>query len=133
MKHEIQVDLIRRALQALESGIPPLSASFTRNDPRAYFSPERAAREREILFRRFPMVAGFSSQVKSPGDYFADPLSPVPILVVRNHAGELRAFANLCRHRGARLARMRYGGDGLHLSVSCVELRFERKDPCDSR
>jgi phenylpropionate dioxygenase-like ring-hydroxylating dioxygenase large terminal subunit len=42
--------------------------------------------------------------VKNPGDYFADALSPVPILVVRNHRAELRAFANICRHRGSRLA-----------------------------
>ncbi len=104
MKHEVQVELIRRALEAIDRGSPPLARAFTRNDPRIYCSPERAAREREVLFRRYPIVAGFSSQVKNPGDYFADALSPVPILVVRNGAGELRAFANICRHRGSRLA-----------------------------
>lgn len=104
MKKGTQVELIRRALDSIDSGCPPLSPSFTRNNPKVYFAPERAEREREVLFHHFPIVAGFSSQVRNPGDYFADGLSPVPILVVRNAAGELRAFANVCRHRGSRLA-----------------------------
>jgi phenylpropionate dioxygenase-like ring-hydroxylating dioxygenase large terminal subunit len=37
------------------------------------------------------------------GDYRADDLSGVPILVVRNGDGKLRAFLNVCRHRGAKV------------------------------
>ena len=56
-----------------------------------------------MLFRNHPIVAGFSSQIPNPGDYLIEDLAPVPILVVRNAAGELRAFVNICRHRGAKL------------------------------
>ena len=103
MKHETQVRLIREALESIDRGSPPMTESFTRNDPKAYTSPERARRERDILYREYPLVAGFSCRVKKPGDYFTDSLGPTPILVTRNNDGELRAFANICRHRGSRV------------------------------
>ncbi|HVA69601.1 MAG TPA: aromatic ring-hydroxylating dioxygenase subunit alpha [Candidatus Binataceae bacterium] len=104
MEHSAQVGLIRSIFAAIDRGMPPMAQSFTRNDPSAYTSKERAAREREVLFRRHPIVAGFASQAANPGDYFTDDLGPVPTLVVRGEDGELRAFANVCRHRGAKLA-----------------------------
>ena len=103
MKHQTQVALIREALESIDRGMPPMTEAFSRNDPAAYTSQDRANREREILFHDFPIVGGFSCQVKKPGDYFTDALGPVPILVTRNYDGELRAFANICRHRGSRL------------------------------
>ena len=103
MQHQTQVRLIREALDAIERGSPPMTEAFTRNDPAAYTSAEHARREREILFREFPLVAGFSCKVTKPGDYFTDSLGHTPILVTRNGAGQLRAFANICRHRGSRL------------------------------
>ena len=103
MKHETQVRLIREALESIDRGVPPMTEAFTRNDPSSYTSQERARREREILFREYPLVAGFSCLVKKPGDYFTDGLGPTPLLVTRNADGQLRAFANICRHRGSRL------------------------------
>jgi phenylpropionate dioxygenase-like ring-hydroxylating dioxygenase large terminal subunit len=103
MQHQTQVRLIREALDSIDRGAPPMTEAYTRNDPNAYTSVERAGRERAVLFREFPLVAGFSCRVEKPGDYFTDSLGPTPILVTRNQAGELRAFANICRHRGSRL------------------------------
>ncbi len=103
MKHSSQVTLIHQIFDAIDRGTPPMADRFTRNDTSAYTSPERAARERDVLFRHHPIVAGFSSQIPNPGDYLTEDLAPVPILVVRNASGELRAFVNICRHRGAKL------------------------------
>ena len=103
MKHATQVNLIHRIFDAIDRGTPPMADRFTRNDTSAYTSPERAARERDVLFHHHPIVAGFSSNIPNPGDYLTEDLAPVPILVVRNASGELRAFVNICRHRGARL------------------------------
>lgn len=104
MKHATQVELIRSIFEAIDRGVPPMAEHFTRNDPSAYTSLERAARERDVLFRRHPIVAGFSSQIPNPGDYLTEDLAPVPILIVRAADGGLRAFVNICRHRGAKLA-----------------------------
>jgi phenylpropionate dioxygenase-like ring-hydroxylating dioxygenase large terminal subunit len=103
MKHSTQVNLIHQIFDAIDRGTPPMAERFTRNDTSAYTAPDRAAREREVLFRHHPIVAGFSSQIPNPGDYLTEDLAPVPILVVRNTSGDLRAFVNICRHRGAKL------------------------------
>ena len=87
MKHSTQVRLIHEIFEAIDRGTPPMAEKFSRNDTSAYTSPERAAREREVLFRHHPIVAGFSSQIPSPGDYLTEDLAPVPIFVVRNSAG----------------------------------------------
>ena len=124
MKHATQVNLIHRIFDAIDRGTPPMADRFTRNDTSAYTSPERAAREREVLFRRHPIVAGFSSNIPNPGDYLTEDLAPVPILVVRNASGELRAFVNICRHRGARLvAGCGHTRETIFMPLSRVELR----------
>ena len=104
MDHATQVRLIREAFAAIDRGQAPLGEAIAFNDPRVYFDPERAAREREVLFRRHPVVVGFSSQVREPGDFVTDDLPPTPVVVVRQKDGSLRAFANICRHRGSKLA-----------------------------
>jgi phenylpropionate dioxygenase-like ring-hydroxylating dioxygenase large terminal subunit len=105
MDHDTQVRLIAQALAAIDAGRPPMmTESFTRNNPAVYTSREWAERERATLFHDFPLVVGFSSQARNPGDYFTDELGPTPLLVVRGEDGVVRAFANICRHRGSRLA-----------------------------
>jgi phenylpropionate dioxygenase-like ring-hydroxylating dioxygenase large terminal subunit len=103
MKHSDQVRLIREIFDCIDRGRPALAAEFTRNHASAYVSPVRATREREVLFKGHPVLAGFSSQVRGPGDHFTEDLTAVPVIVVRNGEGMLRAFANVCRHRGARV------------------------------
>jgi len=103
MKHETQVRLIHDIFRALERGTPPMTERFSQNDVSVYTSPAWAACEREVLFRQYPLVVGFSSQLPKPGDFLTEDFTPVPIVVVRSAAGELRAFANICRHRGAKL------------------------------
>jgi phenylpropionate dioxygenase-like ring-hydroxylating dioxygenase large terminal subunit len=68
-----------------------------------YSSRERFELEQRRVFRRLPLLAGFSSQVSKPGDFFTQDLAGVPILVTRDSSGVLRAFLNICRHRGAKL------------------------------
>jgi phenylpropionate dioxygenase-like ring-hydroxylating dioxygenase large terminal subunit len=49
-------------------------------------------------------MMGLGCRIPKPGDYFTDNNCGVPILVVRDHDGEVRAFLNVCRHRGAQVA-----------------------------
>ena len=49
-------------------------------------------------------LVGRADAVPNPGDFFVAELVGVSTIVVRDAAGEIRAFANLCRHRGAPLA-----------------------------
>ena len=67
-----------------------------------YIDPEYQARERAVMLTQ-PLIVGHSTRVKNPGDFFAHDDAGVPILVSRQADGTLKAFLNICRHRGARV------------------------------
>lgn len=102
MKPEEQVRLIRRALDHVSARTTDRRDS-ERSPVTRYTSPERVAREQQMI-RSLPVMVGASSSITKPGDWFTHDLSGVPILVVRDNDGVLRAFLNACRHRGARVA-----------------------------
>ncbi|HEU5302465.1 MAG TPA: aromatic ring-hydroxylating dioxygenase subunit alpha [Acidimicrobiia bacterium] len=69
-----------------------------------YTSPEWAAREAELLWPRVWQVACTVDHVRAPGDWFEYTCGPLSVLVVRDGDGALRAFQNVCLHRGNELA-----------------------------
>jgi phenylpropionate dioxygenase-like ring-hydroxylating dioxygenase large terminal subunit len=69
----------------------------------AYTSQEWFDREQRELFGRTWQFAGMTSDVAQPGDYLAVDAGVYPLVVVRDDQRELRAFHNVCRHRGAKL------------------------------
>ncbi len=68
-----------------------------------YTSPNRFAAEREALFHRMPLVAGFSQDVPNHGDVMLFEAAGPSIIVGRGKDGEIRAFRNMCTHRAAKL------------------------------
>jgi nitrite reductase/ring-hydroxylating ferredoxin subunit len=67
-----------------------------------YLDPELAAAERNLL-RTVPLVAAHSSQLVGPRSYRTEMLLDVPVLLVRQEDGSVKAFLNSCSHRAARL------------------------------
>lgn len=67
-----------------------------------YFSDERLQQEREALFRRYPLVVGHVSGLPAASARALD-AGGQPVLLVRDETGTVRAFLNVCRHRGMRL------------------------------
>jgi phenylpropionate dioxygenase-like ring-hydroxylating dioxygenase large terminal subunit len=101
MRHERQVELLRR-LKGVDPLVPwPLAPATMRNPARNYVDPERFERERQVLFRRRPQLIGLSCELSAPGATLTANLGGVPIAVVRQTDGGLRGFVNVCRHRGA--------------------------------
>ena len=60
-------------------------------------------RERAELWRRFPIIVGHAAMLQKPGDHFTHDALGVPMLIVRGRDDQIRAFYNVCRHRGVRL------------------------------
>lgn len=65
-----------------------------------YVTPEWAAREAERLWPRVWQIACSIDHVAEPGDFYEYRAGWLSVLVVRGEDGELRAFQNVCRHRG---------------------------------
>jgi phenylpropionate dioxygenase-like ring-hydroxylating dioxygenase large terminal subunit len=66
----------------------------------AYTSAEFYEREVERIFMKVWNFIGRADHIPNPGDYFALEMVGIPVIVVRDDAGRLRAFVNSCRHRG---------------------------------
>ena len=72
-------------------------------DPAYYTDPKVYEREQQAVFWNTWQLIGPFSLVQSAGEYLATEIAGAKVFVIRDHAGELRAFRNVCRHRGARL------------------------------
>jgi Rieske 2Fe-2S family protein len=55
------------------------------------------------------LFAGFTIEIPKPGDYITLNVDNTPVLVMRDDAGDVRAFHNVCRHRGTMLCRQESG------------------------
>jgi phenylpropionate dioxygenase-like ring-hydroxylating dioxygenase large terminal subunit len=68
-----------------------------------YTAPGFHVREVERCFAPAWNFIGHASELDTPGSYLAADLVTGPVVALRGADGVLRAFANVCRHRGARL------------------------------
>jgi phenylpropionate dioxygenase-like ring-hydroxylating dioxygenase large terminal subunit len=78
-------------------GCQPISAR--RYTDRAFF-----AREVEHVFLKTWQYAVREEEIPNEGDYYIFELVGQSVLVTRQRDGSIRAFENVCRHRGRRLA-----------------------------
>jgi len=70
-----------------------------------YYRDDIYALEKERIFCREWVCVAREEELPAPGDFRVVDVVGESILLVRNRQGALRAFYNVCRHRGARLCR----------------------------
>jgi Rieske 2Fe-2S family protein len=70
-------------------------------DQRFYTDPEIYDLEVEKIINRNWILAGHTSQLPEPGDFKVLNVGQESAIIVRGSNGELKAFANVCRHRGS--------------------------------
>ena len=95
------VAMAKRNLAHVKAGSADQAPGVHRVPARHYYDPDRFRLEIERIFRRLPLVLGFSCELARPGDYRALQLADVPVLLTRARDGSARAFLNVCSHRGA--------------------------------
>lgn len=96
-------DRIRRAIELLRNdttdkfdGVAPFRAhEFT--------DPDLAQRERDLVFGRVPSIVAHGSEIGRPYDFVTVQMPRNNLIVARQPDGGVKAFVNLCRHRGAML------------------------------
>ncbi len=65
-----------------------------------YTSREFFEREWEGMWTKVWLVLGREAQIPNPGDWQMEPVGPEEILMVRQQDGGVKAFYNVCQHRG---------------------------------
>jgi choline monooxygenase len=68
-----------------------------------YRDPALFERERREIFAKNWMLFSWSARLREPGDYVTGTVACYPVFVMRDDEGRIRAFHNVCRHRGAEL------------------------------
>jgi phenylpropionate dioxygenase-like ring-hydroxylating dioxygenase large terminal subunit len=114
-----------------------------------YTSRAFAEREWERMWTRVWLIAGLESEVPNPGDFVTCEIGRESILAVRGDDRRIRAFYNVCQHRGNRLVHAERGSvadgafqcayhgwkfatDGVLKWVYCEE-DFPQGSPCGRR
>jgi phenylpropionate dioxygenase-like ring-hydroxylating dioxygenase large terminal subunit len=103
------VALIERARAHLRSRSQDLGAAVMTRPLREYIDPALYDAEAAAIFARLPLLIGHASQAPRPGDFFTFRLAGASILIVRQQDSSLKAFRNICRHRGAPLTEAESG------------------------
>lgn len=102
--------------EAFPSGRKARTAGRAALDKARYTEPAAMALEWDSIWTRCWLFAGLVSDVPDPGDYFVYSLGRESIVVLRGEDRELRAFYNVCQHRGNRIFTSESGSVG---QVAC--------------
>src|SRR5436309_10925927 len=99
-------------MEAMDTAVNPAtrvrtSSTYTPSglalEPRVYTDPSLLEVEQERIFERTWQLAGHVGALARPGAYVTARAGNQPVLVVRDENHQLRAYRNVCRHRGSRL------------------------------
>ena len=91
-RHALAPEIARLVSEHRPSG--PLERDF-------YLASEVFAADLARIFHRHWTFVGYAFQVPRPGDFFTYKVGTESIIVLRDRSGEVRAFHNVCRHRGS--------------------------------
>lgn len=88
-------DWLRELVAARTKGLSLDSAFYT--------DPEAFALDMEAVFEKHWIFAATDAELPEPGDYVTVDFGPYSVIIVRDDDGQVGAFHNVCRHRGARI------------------------------
>jgi nitrite reductase/ring-hydroxylating ferredoxin subunit len=106
---DVRRNLFARILDYMDQGKTALADQVMFLDIEAYRNPDFFEQEFRQLFLESPQVACLSTDIPQPGNFRTFDDLGVPIVVTRGRDGKVRAFLNICPHRGSRLVREEYG------------------------
>jgi phenylpropionate dioxygenase-like ring-hydroxylating dioxygenase large terminal subunit len=124
MNRETELALIDRALAHLAARTTDLEGEPYRVSTASYTDPSIFERELE-LFQRGSFFAAHALFLREPGDYLTFEIGTRPMVLMRSDDG-VRAFLNVCRHRGTRLLPERQGHVGPRFSCPYHAWTYDR-------
>ncbi len=103
MSREKLIVMAQRTMAHNKAGTADLTEGVTSIPAANYFDPDRWRRDVDLLFKRVPLLIATSAEIPEPHAYKAIEVVGTPILLSRDSEGVIRAFVNMCSHRGAML------------------------------
>jgi len=103
MDKATQVSLAKRLMAHVAAGTTDAADHQMRMPVKQYGDHELWKAEIEKLYKRKPVMAALSCELPEPGSFLTLSIVGTPILITRTNEG-LKAFLNVCRHRGAMVA-----------------------------
>lgn len=114
---EITADFEAKSPYRLDE-LHPNIADYRAVSVKQFIDPAAKVREEEKLWSKVWLLAGVSSDIPEPGDWFRFDIGPQSIIVVRGKEGEVEAFYNVCKHRGNELVQDDFGKGAT--SFTCI-------------
>ncbi|GAA1608762.1 aromatic ring-hydroxylating oxygenase subunit alpha [Actinoplanes couchii] len=102
-------------VEAIAAGYDPDPARSMSLRSEAYVDPRWLALEQKAIFSRTWQWVCHVEKLRQPGSYLATTVGGMPIAVVRDRVGVLRAFWNVCKHRAHELL----SGEGTTGTIVC--------------
>ena len=101
MDRSLQTRLISECLRLIDEDSPFMTEDETLVPVAEYLDEAVFEEERKRVFRPTLNVVAHASEIALPGDFLTRDLLGTPVLLVRDQDGTVKAFLNVCRHRGA--------------------------------
>lgn len=103
MDHTTQIDLLDELLSLKADKSFFLDEKPTQSPVARYVSQSQFDQELSAVFSRLPQMAAHASELPQGGSFLKCSVGRLPVLLTRDEDGEVRAFLNVCRHRGTQL------------------------------
>ena len=97
------IELARNDLAHGKNGTIAQANDILRVPVENYFAQDRWNAEMRQVFRRMPLMLATTAELREVGAYKAMEAAGVQVLITRTQGGQIKAFVNMCSHRGARL------------------------------
>ena len=117
MSREQLIEMAKKNMAHGDAGTIPQTDDVLKVPVENYFETARWQQEINKIFKRVPLMLAMTAELKEPGDYKAMNAGGVPVLISRTENGEVKAFVNMCAHRGAQVMDEGCGNAG---NISCA-------------
>lgn len=107
--------LTQQQWQAISAGYDPVANRSFSINTRCYRDPQFLKIEQQQIFHKSWQFLCHEEKLREPGSYLATEIQGQSIVAVRDENGELRAFYNVCKHRGHELLQ----GEGQTQLIRC--------------
>lgn len=97
------VEMARKDLEYGRKGTLDQADSIHKVPIENYYDHGRWEGEKEKIFRRMPLMLATTAELQEVGDYKAMEAVGLQVFITRTQGGVVKAFVNMCSHRGARL------------------------------